>query len=337
MLKWFKIILLVVVLAVGGLVAYAWTPDIPHQDLVAKYGTGASNFVTLPSGAVAHYRDQGNKAGPVIVLLHGSNASLHTWEPWVRELKGAYRIITVDEPGHGLTGATPADDYTYDGMVAFVNEFTESLSLDRFFLGGNSMGGGVSLAYAVKYPEDLRGLILVDAAGTPVPEEAMAKVDRPAAFNLAGKWYASWILENITPRSLVIEGLTKTVADPTIIDDAMIDRYWDLARHPGNRRATGIRFAWYRDAKPTVNVDHIAMPTLILWGEKDSLIPVEVGYALQKRIRDSELVVYPNVGHIPMEEIPAISASAVNSFIERVLGPEEIPGDTVVAQATFTR
>jgi pimeloyl-ACP methyl ester carboxylesterase len=65
-----------------------------------------------------HVRDQGNTDGPAIVLLHGSNASLHTWEPWVAQLGDRFRIVTMDMPGHGLAGRTPGDDYSPMGMVA---------------------------------------------------------------------------------------------------------------------------------------------------------------------------------------------------------------------------
>lgn len=313
-------------LRIGGLVllvllvlaAYlSWTPDIPHDVLAEKYATGASDFIDLPSGARAHYRMQGNPEGRTILLLHGSNASLHTWEGWVDALEVDFFLVTVDLPGHGLTGTTPADDYTYGGMVAFLKEFTSALNLEKFLLGGNSMGGGVTLAYALEHQTDLTGLVLVDAAGISTPAGTRISTDRPLAFDLAGRSYTRWILENITPRSVVREGLEKSISDHSLINEAMIDRYWELARHPGNRRATGKRFAWYREGRADLPVELITLPTLILWGAEDSLIPVETGELLAQKIRGADLVVYPNVGHIPMEEIPAISAATVRSFINK--------------------
>ncbi len=150
--------------------------------------------------------DLGNEDGPTIVLLHGSNASLHTWEGWVEALETDYMVITVDLPGHGLTGSTPAGDYTYDGMNLFLKEFVETLDINNFFLGGNSMGGALTLKYALTHPARLKGIILVDAAGINTPPSAQGKVDYPLAFDLAGHWYSSWILNNITPRSVVVEG-----------------------------------------------------------------------------------------------------------------------------------
>ena len=106
--------------------------DVPREELVGQYAGGASQFVTLPSGASAHMRDEGNPDGPVLVLIHGSNASLHTWEPWVAELGDSYRIVSMDLPGHGLTGRVPGDDYTREGMADFVGELMDVLNVDRF-------------------------------------------------------------------------------------------------------------------------------------------------------------------------------------------------------------
>ncbi|HUB85461.1 MAG TPA: alpha/beta fold hydrolase, partial [Rhizomicrobium sp.] len=144
-------------------------PDIPRSVLEAKYATPPSEFIMLPDGARAHVRDQGNKNGPVLVLVHGSNASLFTWEPWVARLHNDFRIVTMDMPGHGLTGAVPDQDYSQEGMVKFVDEVADKLGLKKFAIGGNSMGGGVAARYAEEHPDRVTALILVDAAGEPTP------------------------------------------------------------------------------------------------------------------------------------------------------------------------
>lgn len=316
MVKWLKYLASALILIVALLIYMGWASDIPHNVLAEKYATGASEFIDLPSGARAHYRMQGNRSGKTIVLLHGSNSSLHTWEPWVTILSGDHFIVTVDLPGHGLTGQTPADDYTYQGMVEFLKEFAEAVELDSFILGGNSMGGGVTLAYTLAHPSDVSGLILVDAAGTRLPPKAAGKVDYPLAFDLAGRWYTDWIIENVTPRSLASEGLSKSVSVKSIVTEEAVDRYWELVRHPGNRRATGLRFAWYRkEGSRDLPVENISQPALVLWGDEDNLIPVEAGRALHARLPNSSLTVFKGVGHLPMEEVPIETATAVASFV----------------------
>jgi pimeloyl-ACP methyl ester carboxylesterase len=303
-----------VLLVTGGALAVLWTPDIAHEELVARYANAESRFVTLPSGTVAHYRVQGRADAPTLLLLHGSNASLHTWEPWVAELGGSLRVVTVDLPGHGLTGPGTAGDYTYGGMINFVREFTQAIDIKKFMLGGNSMGGAVTLSYALQWPEDLSGLVLVDAAGLDLPFDPGSKADLPLAFRLAGRWYASWALECITPRSIVEEGLRKSFSNQALVDEAMVQRYWELARHPGNRAATGARFAWYRDGRRALEVGNIQLPTLILWGDKDRLIPIEIGRQMHAQIAGSVFVPLAGVGHIPQEEAVRESAATVALF-----------------------
>jgi pimeloyl-ACP methyl ester carboxylesterase len=312
------------VAALAGLLAWLWTPDIPHDELVARYGGADSRFLTLPSGAVVHYRLRGPSSGAALVLLHGSNASLHTWEAWAERLADRYRVVTVDLPGHGLTGAVPGSDYTYSGMTKILKEFTQAIDIEYFILGGNSMGGGVTLNYALTYPEDLAAIVLVDAAGLDLPFDPKSAADLPLAFRLAGTWYANWTLTRITPRALVEEGLRKSFSNAELVDEAMVQRYRDLVRHPGNREATGRRFAWYRDGRQPLAVEQVQLPALVLWGAEDRLIPLAVGEEMHRRIAGSELVVLPGIGHIPQEEAATASAAAVRNFIERrVQGTQE--------------
>lgn len=307
-------------LLLAGLLLFTyWTPDIPQKMLVAKYATGASDFIALPSGATAHYRMQGNDEGPTVLLIHGSNASLHTWEGWVDQLEEDYFVVTIDLPGHGLTGATPSEDYTYSGMVSFLKEFTNSVGLKSFFIAGNSMGGAVSLQYSLTFSEEVLGLILVDSAGIKTPEIATHKTDHPLAFRLAGNWYSGWVLENITPRSVAAEGLSKSMFDQTYLTEALIDRYWELALHPGNRSATNKRFAWYRSSRQELAVENISVPTLIIWGEEDVVIPVETAHELHKRIKGSQIVTHKGLGHIPMEENPRKTIKEAKNFLAAIL------------------
>ena len=134
----------------------------------AKYGGPPSQFVAIADGVTVHLRDEGPKGAPAIMLLHGSNADLHTWEPWVQALRQDYRVIRFDQVGHGLTGPDPAHDYSRANYVADIAEVADALGLDTFILGGNSMGGKHALAFAVAHPERIAGLVLVDGSGGPM-------------------------------------------------------------------------------------------------------------------------------------------------------------------------
>ncbi|MEO0400722.1 MAG: alpha/beta hydrolase [Pseudomonadota bacterium] len=98
-----------------------------------------------------------------------SSASLHTFTPLATALGARYRIITYDQPGHGLAGPHLRDDYSADGMVEAQDLVVETLGLDSFTLGGNSMGGWVASRYALANPEGVNALILIDTAGAPPP------------------------------------------------------------------------------------------------------------------------------------------------------------------------
>ena len=147
-MRWFLgILLALVVLVVGAFFALS-APDIPRSVLEAKYATPPSRFITLPDGARAHYRIRGADSAPTLLLLHGSNATLFTWEPWSKTLSDHFRVVSVDLPGHGLTGPVPDHDYSAAGMAKFVGEFADALGIKSFALAGNSMGGGVAAYFA---------------------------------------------------------------------------------------------------------------------------------------------------------------------------------------------
>jgi pimeloyl-ACP methyl ester carboxylesterase len=293
--------------------------DVPREQLVGRYAGGASQFVTLPSGASAHIRDEGLATGPVLVLVHGSNASLHTWEPWVAALDSSYRLISMDLPGHGLTGRVPGDDYSRAGMAAFVVEVMDMLRVERFAVAGNSMGGGVAAQLALTHPERVSALILVDSAGIPVARD---EDDVPLAFRIARTPVLSKIMAYVLPRSLVEEGVRKVFVDQSKVTDEMVSRYFDLSLHEGNREATRIRFSGYaaQDEEAfAARLGEIAMPTLIMWGDKDGLIPVSAAHEFKTRIPHADLVIYENVGHVPMEEVAEESAADVRQFLEGAL------------------
>jgi pimeloyl-ACP methyl ester carboxylesterase len=305
------VLIVILAIAVAALVAAFRDPDIAHDLLVAKYGQGTSKFIVLPSGANVHYHDQGPRNALTVLLLHGTNASLHTWEPWVRELGDQFRMISVDLPGHGLTGAVPGDDYSQEGMAKFVDEFMTALNVSHFAIAGNSMGGGVAARYAINHPERLSHLILIDAGGMPS--------DTPSDTGLGLRLARTPVVQNlmlyVTPRSLFEDTLKKAFADDKLVTPEMVDRYWELNRRAGNRAASLKRFQTQSDSFVQDSAYKIKIPTLILWGELDTLTPRDMGDKYAMAIKGSKLIVYKNVGHIPMEEVAGPSARAVREFL----------------------
>lgn len=292
------------------------TPDTDAAEMRAKYGGSPSQFVELADGRTVHLRDEGPRDAPAIVLLHGSNADLHTWEAWANGLKSDYRVIRYDQRGHGLTGPAADADYRTDRFVADVVEVADALALDRFVLAGNSMGGGIAARFAMKHPERLTGLVLVDAGGAPVKREGGGNL----AFKLAAMPVIGSVMSQMLPRSLVERSLSQSVANQVVVTPQAIDRYWELARYPGNRDATRARFAQGWTTFTPADVAAIRAPTLVMWGKEDALIPFAAAEWYMDHLRKATLVAYPGIGHIPMEEASERSLADLRSWMASLPG-----------------
>ena len=315
MRKFMKWTALLVLALVAALFAWGYAGDIPASELRAKYANAESEFVDLGDGVTVHLRDEGPKDAPAIILLHGSNASLHTWQQWVDRLGKDYRIIRYDQPGHGLTGPHPKDDYSAGAFVDVVDRIAKNRGLTKFYLGGNSMGGWVTHEYAKAHPEKLLGIILVDAAGAP---DAKPK-SLPIGFRIARLPVLNKLAQVITPRSVIETSLKQTVSNQAVVTKAEIDEYWELLRYPGNREATGKRFAQYgtRLTVTPVSAATHNVPALILWGNEDSLIPVSSAKWFQTQYTDNVTHIYPRIGHLPMEEAAEATANDVGNWLKR--------------------
>jgi len=317
--KRFVIAAILGLLLIGGMVVFE--RDLPVETVDPRYTTATSRFLPRADGGRIHYRDEGNPDGPAVVLIHGSNASLHTWEPWVALLGDTYRVISLDLPGHGLTGRVPDDDYSSAAYVATVAALADHLGIEQFVLGGNSMGGGVTWQFALAHPERVQALLLVNASGLWSWREAGPPrgSGSPLAFRLLGQDWFRGVARYVDPKPLIGQGLRASFYDPERVDDAMVQRYSDLALREGSRVATLKRFGALRATGEEPDLGRLAQPTLILWGEHDRLIPPETGERFAAVLPDARLIVYPDAGHIPMEEVAERSAADVRAFLEPIL------------------
>jgi len=279
--------------------------DIPLETLKQRYAQPPSKFMQLGRLSV-HYRDEGS--GPPLVMLHGTGASLHTWQGWSDVLRRQLRVIRLDLPGFGLTGPEPSGDYSSAQYVRFLDGVADKLGLGSFHLAGNSLGGLIAWRYAAAHPERVGRLILVDAGGYPQNRRPLL------VFRLAQVPVISSLLAQMNPRPLVARSLREVYADPSKVTPELIDLYTDLALRAGNREAFSAR-ASLREADHTGELGRISAPTLIMWGRLDSLIPVSAAERFARDIRRSKVVIYEGVGHLPMEEAAGRSADDARSFL----------------------
>ncbi|MBK6787346.1 MAG: alpha/beta hydrolase [Betaproteobacteria bacterium] len=310
LLRIFGALLLVTALAL----ALSRAPDRPVETLVARWALPPSDFIEV-RGQVVHLRDEGPRDDPLpLVLIHGTSASLHTWEGWVAALKGQRRIISFDLPGFGLTGPFTGQyspgDYRGDTYARFVLDLLDALQVPRAVVGGNSLGGEIAWRLAVMAPERVAALVLVDAAGPVFTPESV-----PLGFAVARLPVVNRIAEWVLPRSVVAQSLTSVYGDPARVTPELVDRHFELTLREGNRRALGQRMQQWVMGEGAEQIARVKQPTLILWGGRDRLIPPAVGQWLQQQIAGSRLVVFDDLGHVPHEENPARTVAPVKDFL----------------------
>tara|TARA_R100000900_G_scaffold141167_1_gene122068 strand:- start:95 stop:1072 length:978 start_codon:yes stop_codon:yes gene_type:complete len=297
-------------------------PDTDPAEMQAKYGAAPSRMLAVGDGRQVHVRDEGPRDAP-IVLLHGSNADLHTWQAWTDALSADYRVVRFDQRGHGLTGPAADADYSIEAFAGDIDAVVDALGVERFVLAGNSMGGAIAMQYAIASPERLDGLVLVDASGAPIERDA----DGNIAFKLAAMPGVGSVMSQVLPRSLVERSLSQSVSNQKIVTGEAVDRYWELARYPGNRDATRARFSTPRSAFSAEQVAQTDVPTLVMWGEEDKLIPYEAAGWYMDHLPDATLAAYPGIGHLPMEEAPERSAADLQQWLARTLSSRDTPQD----------
>jgi pimeloyl-ACP methyl ester carboxylesterase len=298
------------VLLVTGYVAWNWAPDRPVAQLAARWAPSPSAFVDV-AGMKVHVRDEGRRDDPVpIVLLHGTSASLHTWDGWVRALEGRRRIIRVDMPGFGLTGPSPDGDYTIGSYVRFATAVLDRFNVQHCVLGGNSFGGWVAWETALAVPGRVEALILVDSAGYAIRSQSV-----PLAFRIAKIPLLNRLMEVTLPRSVVESSVRNVYGSPDKVTPELVDRYYELTLREGNRAALVQRFTQAPLGIDAARIREVKVPTLILWGGRDRLIPAEYGGLFKQDIEGSRLVLFDDLGHVPQEEDPARTVAAVESFV----------------------
>jgi pimeloyl-ACP methyl ester carboxylesterase len=290
-------------------IAALWTPDKPLTELKTKWATPPSSFLEVDNMQV-HLRDEGPKSDPTpIVLLHGNSSSLHAWGDWAVALRDQKRVIRMDLPAFGLTGPNLTDDYRITAYTEFVINVMNVMKVEKFILAGNSLGGEIAWNIANQQPKRVEKLILIDASGY-----KSSSTSEPVAFKIARTPVLGKLLEYVLPRSIVEKSVSNVFGNPDKVTDEIIDRVSDLTLRPGNRRALPLRLAQRFTSNPE-NIKSISTPTLIMWGGQDRLIPVEAAQWFKRDIKDSKIIIFEHLGHVPHEEGPAETVSEAKRFI----------------------
>lgn len=303
-------------LAVPGILLLAFTfvmmlfrtPDIPVYPLKEKYGNRNSRYFPV-MGMSVHFRDEGPRTDSIpLVLLHGNGSSLHTWDSLVPLLQNK-RCIRLDLPGHGLTGPSPDGQYTLAKSMAVLDSLLSFLQVDSCQMAGNSMGGWIAWNYAATRPS-VRGLALIDATGFPLARGEGTNL----AFRLARIPVINQLIRIITPRSLAAKSIRQSYGNPALVTEPIVQRYYDLNLREGNREAL-IQRARHPEQTDTLLLTRLQLPVLVIWGEKDRVVPLRHADHFMRLLPQAVKTVYPGVGHLPMEEAPRALASTLQPWL----------------------
>ncbi len=296
-----------------ALLAAAWVyRDISADVLEARYTTPASRFLNV-DGVRIHYRDEGS--GPPLVLIHANFGSLLSWDDWIDTLKARHRVLRFDMTGHGLTGPDGSGDYSLERTVQLTGRFVDALGLNRFAIGGTSIGGTVAMHYAAAHPDRVEHLILLNPGALEGRSVQQAGGKLPRIAN---------ILEFITPRFLASYMLRSRYGDPAKVDDKLIDRWYEMWLREGQRAAILARLRSYSSADLDTVTAAVRVPTLILWGEKNPQVPVAQAEELRKMLVNApevKVITYPGVGHMAADEAGPLIARDVLAYLDSRNGP----------------
>ncbi len=305
-----KSLKIVAILLTGAFLLSSCDSDIPAAQLKAKYQKANSTFVDI-DGVSVHYIMEGRMEDSLpIVFIHGTSASLHTWDTLSSLLKTNKKIIRLDLPAFGLTGPNRLNQYSFNFYNQFLDEFLLKLNVTKCIVAGNSLGGSIAWNYAIASPDKVKQLILLDASGYPKKDEKGS-----LGFKLAAIPVLNQALKHISPISLIRKSLEDAFYNKSLVTEKMVQQYHDMLLREGNRAA--VLELFQHPMKPdATKIKTITQPTLIIWGKEDQLISYTNAALFKQDIRDSRVLMLDKVGHIPMEEAPNQVAAAIIEFIK---------------------
>lgn len=309
---WLLRLLGLALLALALLSAAFRAPQRSLESLVGRWAPPPSDFLEL-GPQLLHYRDEGPKDDALpMLLLHGSGSSLHSWEGWLPALRAqGRRVVSLDLPGFGLSGPAVSGDYSDAAYLALLERLMQELKLPRAVLVGQGLGAQLAWQLALKQPERVAGLVLLNAGAREFRPEAA-----PLALTLTRLPGAGWLAEGLLPRHLLAQALREAYGQPARLRAETVERYFELTLREGNRAALVQLLDQRRapqDLAPLAGLGRT--PTLILWGARDHLLPLEDGRALQAAIPGARLQRFDTLGHLPQEEDAPATVAAVAEFL----------------------
>ncbi len=313
----YSMVSIMIAAAVGLGIALWLYRDIPAGVLETQYANHASRFINI-DGARIHFRDEGD--GPAVLLLHADFSNLVDWDPWADALKDSYRVVRMDFTSHGLSGPDASGDYSLERTLELTEKFANALQLEKFSIAGTSIGGTIAIRFAADHPERIENLILPN----PWPLENDMLIGHLEVPD------AAVALKYVMPRALTKFMLTSGFGDKAKLTDELIDRWYSMWMREGQRQAQLDRLKQYKPGD-IENVLTVLKPrTLLLWGEADTVVDFAQAAqfkGLLKNVASLEVISYPGVGHMTLQEAGRQTSRDVRAFLDQgLLIADSTPG-----------
>lgn len=288
--------------------------NISYEDALAKYADDDSKFVMLEGldGINTHYKDEGN--GPAILLIHSSSGDLKDWQPWVETLRDDYRVVRMDLPAFGLTGAVPSGNYSVDRFLTQVDGLMDHLGIERFAIVGASYGGLVAFRYAGTRTDRITALLLSNSAGIEYGGKRGTKErprDRSGPFKPA--------LDTEEKRRAF---LLTAINYPDKVTPELVTRKTDYANLVGRDCESYIAGQHYERGNPYRVLSHVRAPALVMWGGASSKLSLSTADAFADAMVNSpkvEKIIYDGAGHFIHIGRPTDTARDAKAFFDRHL------------------
>lgn len=306
-------------MALGGAAAAAVAvklltrPDSVEFEAVADKVTHAdhSHFVNV-DGARVHYQEFGDASRPPMVLIHGYTASVYVWKTAAPLLAEAgFRVIAIDLLGFGYSEKPAWFDYSIQAQARVVSRFMNRLGIGRATIVGSSYGGAVALTLTLDYPERVEKLVLVDAVCNDEPKNH--PILRLASLPGVGELITPFLCDS---RSFMKMRMHSTLAKSNhhmITRDRIESIIRPLSAADGHHSVLATSRNWSADHIER-DAHQINQPTLIIWGEEDTVMPIRHGFKLHEEILNSRFVILRDCGHVPQEEKSELFSELVSEF-----------------------
>jgi 4,5:9,10-diseco-3-hydroxy-5,9,17-trioxoandrosta-1(10),2-diene-4-oate hydrolase len=266
---------------------------MPESRMVPEKPVPEGHYASLPNGHRIHYLDQGR--GPAVVFLHGSgsgacgHSNFKGNYPYLAQ--NGYRTIVLDLIGYGYSDKPDNIEYPLDLFVECVKQALDTIGLERYTLIGNSLGGAISLGFALKHPQNVEKLVLMAPGGV---EEQMDYFKMPGMAMMKEVFMSP---EPVTPARMKDFFIKAFVVNPACVDDQLVNERWALMQKQNPQVVKTMKVP-----NMTARLPEIKCPALGFWGLNENMMPESGILKLAKGLPNLRMILVPKAGHWVMIE-----------------------------------